>query len=369
MDGKDEEIGECDPDIPEEGPTAPPVGLLDDVSGYEETPKDGDSTDKMYPPPADRMPIPENDRSAAVPQVRVPIVSEDIAREALLQFVDKKWTYRSKPARELVFKDLKPFTIYRYRLETYTESRASAWEFEPYTDQFVDGPQYGMSPPPWDVAVEVPPTYTDATQKVRVPHSSFVKECHRCYGRGRIRCSHCHGRGRTRCIHCHGTIRSQNKRCTFCHGRGHNRCSFCHGRGHKICPSCHGHKTLMHFIQLTVTWKNHVFEHVPDRIPEFPVKKFEKVTGDAFFVDESILVYPIVGFPDEEICEASKRGIQEHLMKFSSINRILQQRQTIELLPLTHAFYDYKGQEYTYFVFGIENQVYAPKYPTSCCIL
>ena len=36
--------------------------------------------------------------------------------------------------------------------------------------------------------------------------------------------------------------------------------------------------------------KNHVFEFVPDRLPEFPLKKFEKVSGDAFFVDESILV-------------------------------------------------------------------------------
>ncbi|MBN3306203.1 SSUH2 protein, partial [Amia calva] len=300
---------------------------------------------------------------------RVPTVSEEIAREALLQFVDKKWTYRSKPARDLVFKDLKPFTVYRYRLETFAESRASAWEFEPYTDQFLDGPQYGISPPPWDVVVEVPPTYTDSKVKVKVPHSSFVRPCHRCHGRGRVRCTHCTGSGKTRCTFCHGSGRHQNNRCTSCHGSGRKRCTFCSGRGHKTCPSCNGKKNLMHFIQLTVTWKNHVFEYVPDRIPDFPVKKFEKVAGDPFFVDESILVYPIVGFPDEEICEASKRGNQEHLSTFSSVNRILQQRQTIELIPLTHAFYDYKGQDYNYFVYGMDNKVYAPKYPSSCSIL
>lgn len=40
-------------------------------------------------------------------------MSEDVAREALLKFVGKKWTYSSKPAQNLVFKDLRPFTVYR----------------------------------------------------------------------------------------------------------------------------------------------------------------------------------------------------------------------------------------------------------------
>lgn len=41
--------------------------------------------------------------------------------------------------------------------------------------QVVDGPQYGMSPPPWDIPVSVPLRYTDVVEKVRVPHSSLVK--------------------------------------------------------------------------------------------------------------------------------------------------------------------------------------------------
>uniref|UniRef100_A0A4W5JPG2 Uncharacterized protein n=1 Tax=Hucho hucho TaxID=62062 RepID=A0A4W5JPG2_9TELE len=128
----------------------------------------------------------------------------------------------------------------------------------------------------------------------------------------------------------------------------------------------------MHFIQLTITWKNHVFEFVPDRLPEFPLKKFEKVSGDAFFVDESILVYPIVGFPDQEICDASRKASQEHHSKFSPQQvpcRILQQRQTIELVPITHAFYSYSGKDYDYFVYGLENKVFTSKYPSACVIL
>lgn len=44
---------------------------------------------------------------------RLATVSEDAARDALLQFVGKKWTYSSKPAKNLIFKDMKPFTVYR----------------------------------------------------------------------------------------------------------------------------------------------------------------------------------------------------------------------------------------------------------------
>ncbi|XP_042185722.1 protein SSUH2 homolog isoform X2 [Oncorhynchus tshawytscha] len=333
----DEQLGAFDPNIPEEGPSAPPPGWLDCVTGYDE-PKGGDTGDQLYPPPPAYNPQPENDRNASVPNVRVPQVSESVAREALLKFVGSKWSKSSKPARNLTFKELQPITMYRYRLETYTESRSSAWEMEPFTGQVVDGPQYGMSPPPWDVPVQQPQRYIDVILKVRVPHSSFVKTCHRCHGCGRTRCTHCAGRGNRRCPFCHGhgrrttghgrNNRAGNNRCSSCQGRGRKRCTFCHGHGHKTCPTCQGNRNLMHFIQLTITWKNHVFEFVPDRLPEFPLKKFEKVSGDAFFIDESILVYPIVGFPDQEICDASRKASQEHHSKFSPQQvpcRILQQ--------------------------------------------
>ncbi|XP_028969727.1 protein SSUH2 homolog isoform X3 [Esox lucius] len=264
MDEKDDEqLWEFDPNIPEEGPSAPPPGWLDCVSGYDE-PKAGDSGDQLYPPPPAYNPQPENDRNASVPHVRVPQVSEDVAREALLKFVGSKWSKSTKPARNLTFKELKPVTVYRYRLETYTESRSSAWEMEPYTGQVVDGPQCGRSPPPWDVPVQQPQRYTDVTLKVRVPHSSFVKTCHRCHGCGRTRCTHCAGRGNKRCPFCQGhgrritgrgrNNRNANNRCSSCQGRGRKKCTFCHGHGHNTCPTCQGNRNLLHFIQLTITW-------------------------------------------------------------------------------------------------------------------
>ncbi|KAF7653065.1 hypothetical protein LDENG_00087830 [Lucifuga dentata] len=378
MDEKDDDIGVFDPNIPEEGPSAPPPGWLDNIHGYQG--HTGEEDNPLYPPPPAYNPQPELDKNTLVPNVRVPTVSEDVARDALLKFVESKWRYSSKPARNLTFKELKPITVYRYRLETCTETRTSAWQFEPYHGQAVDGPQYGMSPPPWDVPVSLPQRFTDVVEKVRVPHSSFVKLCHKCNGCGRTRCTHCHGRGMVRCIRCHGHGRHtrpghsrragpRRTRCGTCGGRGHRRCTFCHGQGHRTCSVCQGSQNLLHFIQLTVTWKNNITDYIPDRQPDFPDKKFEKVTGDPFFIDENVLVYPIQGFPDEEICSVSSKFINEHLNRFTSTSRILQQRQTIELVPLTHAHYDYNGKDYSFFVYGMENKVFTAKYPSACTIL
>lgn len=102
------------------------------------------------------------------------------------------------------------------------------------------------------------------------------------------------------------------------------RCLHCQGHGYKTCSVCHGSKNLLHYILLTVTWcvaeththslsksaqtssssvcdffglfmfhvfrKNNVEDFIPDRQPDFPDKKFEKVTGDPFFIDENVLV-------------------------------------------------------------------------------
>uniref|UniRef100_A0A3B3ZAF8 Uncharacterized protein n=1 Tax=Periophthalmus magnuspinnatus TaxID=409849 RepID=A0A3B3ZAF8_9GOBI len=199
---------------------------------------------------------------------RVPTVSEDVAREALVKFAESKWRYSAKPARNLTFKDLKAITVYRYRLETYTETRTSAWQFEPY--HAVDGPQFGVSPPPWDIPVSLPQRFSDMVVKVRVPHSSFVKVLLK-----------------KRCTFCHGHGRSRNKRCSSCGGRGRkrygtftkNRCLSCHGHGFKTCSS----------------------------------------------LDVCLQVYPIQGFPDQEICDVSQKLISEHFNRFSSTSRILQQ--------------------------------------------
>ncbi|XP_026161665.1 protein SSUH2 homolog isoform X2 [Mastacembelus armatus] len=365
MDEKDTDLGAFDPNIPEEGPSAPPPGWLDDIHGYQG--HKGDDDNPLYPPPPAYTPQPELNRNTLVPNVRVPQVSEDVARDALLKFVESKWRYSSKPARNLTFKELKPITVYRYRLETYTETRTSAWQFEPYSGQVVDGPQCGMSPPPWDVPVSQPPIYTEMVEKVRVPHSSIVKVCHKCHGCGRTRCVACHGRGQVPLL---SSLRLQDLlRLPW----QPEPAAFYPAHGHLVCHHYTHSTSLLLHLSLSSAGvfcrKNNIADFIPDRQPDFPDKKFEKVRGDPFFSDENLLVYPIQGFPDQEICDVSSKMINEHLNRFSSTSRILQQRQTIELVPLTHVFYSYGGKDYSFFVYGLENKVFTTKYPSACVIL
>ncbi|KAF3855626.1 hypothetical protein F7725_016349, partial [Dissostichus mawsoni] len=264
----------------------------------------------LYPPPPAYVPQPELNKNTLVPEVKVPTVSEDVAREALLKFVESKWRYSSKPARNMVFKQLKPITVYRV----------------------VDGPQYGASPPPWDIPLMLPQRYSDRVEKTRVPHSSFVKMCHKCNGCGRTRCVGCHGRGQ--------------KRCPFCHGHGASP-----AMGWAIRPALYV-RAVRTCCTPSSSRKNNISNFIPDRQPDFPDKNFENVSGDPFFIDESNLVYPIQGFPDQEICDVSTKMINEHYGRFSSTSRILQQRQTIELVPLTHAIYTYSGKDFSFFVYG-----------------
>ncbi|TFK02633.1 transcription factor jun-B [Platysternon megacephalum] len=351
-----------------ESPLAPPADLLEQLDGYEWTLRDGGG--KNLPPPADLLrKLSEHRNRPIFLEHRIPTMTEDMARNAFLSFVNSKCCYGNKAAGELVIQDLRQMTVYRYRLETYHESRLSEWTFQPFTNNLVDGPQNGASPRPWDIKVQAPPMFQDDTKKFRVPHSSLIKACHKCQGRGRHKCSACHGAGRMRCVTCSGARhrKKQQKRCKMRSGTGRKRCSTCSGRGNKTCMTCQGEKKLLHFIQLIITWKNKVFEFVSEHQLNFPGELLSKVNGENVFKDENVLVYPIIDFPKPEISLASQRAITEHNAAFATSSRILQQRQTIELIPITEVHYLYAGKTYLYYVYGLENKVYALDYPERYC--
>ncbi|XP_072866007.1 protein SSUH2 homolog isoform X3 [Chlorocebus sabaeus] len=254
-------------------------------------------------------------------------MTEEVAREALLSFVNSKCCYSSTVAGDLVIRELNQQTLCRYRLETFSESRISEWTFQPFTNHPVDGPQRGASPRLWDIKVQVPPMFQEDIRKFQVPHSSLVKECHKCHGRGRYKCSGCHGAGTVRCPSCCGAKRKakQSRRCQLCAGSGRQRCSTCSGRGNKTCATCKGEKKLLHFIQLVIMWKNSLFEFVSEHRLNCPRELLAKAKGENLFKDENSVVYPIVDFPLRDISLASQRGIAEHSAALASRARVLQQ--------------------------------------------
>uniref|UniRef100_A0A674P702 Ssu-2 homolog n=1 Tax=Takifugu rubripes TaxID=31033 RepID=A0A674P702_TAKRU len=330
--------GAFDPDIPEEGASTPPPGWLHNIHGYQGHGRAGEIPASFEAPGPVVTP---KEPTACVRSSRVPKVSEDQAREALLRFVESRWRYSSKPARNLAFRQLQAITVYRHL------SRCSPGVLKPLppTGQPVDGAEFGVSPPPWEIPVPPPQIFTDRVETLRVPHSNSSWFCPLCSQlwiqspgpAGPVR--------RNSSWFCPGGSFSDvnDPWCHFLSGR----CSFCQGRGFKTCSACQGSQNLV---------KNNV-------------SNFEKVSGEPFFLDENTLVYPLQGFPDLELCDASARMIHEHLERFSSTSRILQQRQTIELLPLTQAHYRYNGKDFSFFVYGVENQVFLAKYPSVCSLL
>ncbi len=84
----------------------------------------------------------------------------------------------------------------QYQLNTFTESRKTAWAYTPYTRQRIDGPQNGVSPGPWNTNVQPKEMFKNHEKEMEVPHTASVKVCHGCSGGGMNRCWKCLGRGR-----------------------------------------------------------------------------------------------------------------------------------------------------------------------------
>ncbi|GAB0194385.1 protein SSUH2 [Grus japonensis] len=197
-------------------------------------------------------------------------MTEAAARRALLHFVASRCCYGSRAAGELAIRRLRQLGTYRYRLETFSESRLSEWAFEPFTNEVCN--------------VQGIPTEAKAAEEM---------------------------------------------------------------------PA--------------LFRKNNVFEFVSEHHLNFPGELLSKVSGENIFKDENVMVYPIIDFPDPEISLASQRAIAEHSAAFATSSRILRQRQTIELIPITEVHYQYSGKPYLYYIYGLENKVYALDYPERCC--
>uniref|UniRef100_A0A670Y5L9 Ssu-2 homolog n=1 Tax=Pseudonaja textilis TaxID=8673 RepID=A0A670Y5L9_PSETE len=243
---------------------------------------------------------------------RFPRMTDDMARSALLSFVNSKCCYGNRAAGELLIQELKPQTFYRYRLKTFNETRVCEWTFEPYTSK------------------------SQLNSGITIHDSLFFRlisflfqECHKCHGWGRYKCSGCHGGGRMRCVVCNGARKAKHlkyqKRCQVCSGTGRKRCNTCSGRGNKTCSTCQGMKKLLHFIQLIITWKNNVYEFISEQQLSFPRDLLSNAMGENVLKDENTLVYPLVDFPNAEISLASQRAIAEHHGPLTSTSRILRQ--------------------------------------------
>nr|XP_008117925.1 PREDICTED: protein SSUH2 homolog [Anolis carolinensis] len=347
-------------------PLPPILADMDSPPGYEDI---GIQylAGKHFPLPPNLVSI-QGDQPC-LPQIdwKIPAISEDEAKEAFVEYVSSKCCYSKAPAMEMSLQDLQTFTTYRYRLETFTESRSTARKAEPYNGGVVDSFLHGEAPLPWDVKTSAPPMFKDHTMKLKVPHTSAVKACPTCGTSGRCHCQKCKGTREQQCRICKGKgYKINDDRCNSCMGTGTNMCNDCSGMGITECSDCKGNGQVLVYIELTIEWKNNIYKHVSDPKIGFPTKLFDEVNGMKLFEDEQLMVTPVLGFPDHAIMQASRNAVEGHRIQFGSTRRILRQRQTIELILLSKVEYKWQRNSYSYYVYGNEHKVYAKDYPGTC---
>ncbi|XP_022254618.1 protein SSUH2 homolog isoform X2 [Limulus polyphemus] len=347
-------------------PSAPPLELMDKVSGYEYV---SFEVVEVPPPVAFFDENGENEPERAPPPSS-PQLTEQEARQALLKHVTTRCCYGKGAARDMAITKIDHSCAFHYTLETFTEKRQTAWAFEPYFGGTVDNPSTDHPPGPWDIAATPSSSFTGSITQIEVPHTASIKTCHICGGVGRKRCFTCSGNGYEQCYSCHGdgyknTLDGEHERCFRCHGTGRRRCWKCNGDGLALCKGCSGTGQIKCFIRLIVTWTNHIDEHVVEH-SAVPDEKIKSGSGQVVFEEEDEKLWPVNHFPDTTINMASFQLVQKHATAFSA-ERILRQRHRVRIIPVATVHYQWKNHSNTYSVFGFEKKIHAPKYPQTCC--
>lgn len=344
--------------------TAPAANMFGNVPGYEGTVEGGGG---CLPPPVPLEPVAPPQPGLEPDDWSIPSLSEDVARDAFKSFASSHCCYSKAPANDGVITNMEPFNTYRYRLETFTESRSTEWTHKPHEGEPADF-YTQTAPRPWEVQATPPNLFTNHTVEIRVPYTSSVQDCNTCHAAGTMQCNICHGSGFDKtCWVCEGSGTKDDQRCTRCDATGKDRCTECDGRGTKECETCKGKRQLLTYIKLKVEWVNNVEDHVVEQNSGLEIGDLQSVTGKELFKNSQYLLYPLLGFPNPAISQASERLIREHQSRFGQNARILQQRQTVELIPISKVKYKWKGDSHIYYVYGNENKVSADNYPATCC--
>lgn len=349
----------------------PPVEDLPKIKGYEDI--TFESTTVF--PPSDDDGISRSFKHQNIAPASIPQLTEEEARAALMEHVTSKCTYVRSVAREMVIRKMDSCPGYQYTLESFTEMRQVSWSYEPYTGDTTSENSFSTDIPPeaWDVPCPCPSYFHNHVTITEVPNTTTVRTCHSCGGIGRRRCNACNSSGWENCHYCHGdglkvSLQGHRERCYVCVGSGRKKCWKCSGDGMAACKACGGTGQIRCYISLTVTWTNHMEEHVEE--PSTAIRdKLENASGHLVLEEEMHQISPIGTFPEKSIIEASSRLLEKHRTAFSS-EKVLMQRHRVKMIPVTSVSYQWKSHVGLYFVYGIEKKIYAPDYPqASCCVL
>ncbi|XP_026189387.1 protein SSUH2 homolog [Mastacembelus armatus] len=353
---------------PQEQDGMSPDSLYNNIPGYEAMLSV--STGELCHPPVLSEQYARPEIQSSCPTWEIPSLSKEDALKALLMYASEKTCYSTKPAKEGVITNMEVFDTYRYRLETFTETRTTEWCHMPYYGQTID--TSGQIPPgPWEMEVKTPPFFFDSSETIEVPHTAFVKMCHFCNAVGTTLCFTCSGACFNRCSACHGSgyfsYYPNMQICWTCGGAGRLTCWDCSGEGRLTCSVCSGKRKIKVSINLVVNWLNSIDEDCVELSSGLQMFKLRSAPGISVFTDSNYMVYPVTYFPNPTIAQISERLLKEHRERFSPTSRTLQQRQTIEVIPVTKVTYEWKEESHVFFVYGTDGRVSADDYPATCC--
>lgn len=357
---------------------------------------------------------------------------EEDAREALYKFVDGHCCYGKSPVKKLQFNKIETNNYYRYVLHTFTESRSTSYASEPYFYEDFNK-KHGVEPDrPWNIKVRPKSLFKEETIRIEIPNTSHIECCTNCSGIGTNLCHTCHGRTYKHCSYCNGTgysllsshndaqdsfanrkyytenysdmyahnplynTNSQNQNNHNFHHNYHdshsfyasnnnyfqnNTCAYCNGNGSEICRACDNGRIgcrmcdksgyLRWYIELQVKYENNLDDYLKKNSHK-PISDMliRNCIGEKIFTEKKSQLMPIETFPENEINKASRDLILLHLSKYSHC-RILAQRHEIFTIPITVCTYQWRKKLYRFSVYGLDQQVHSPDYPSkcSCCTI
>jgi hypothetical protein len=324
---------------------------------------------------------------------QAPELTLEAAREALeLHVQTTKWLRRGL-AQKLPIESFERSGSFHVVFRSFTETRSVGPANEPYWNGLVDGPENGRPPAAWDIPVHIPGQFINQDHHEPVPHTDAVKTCHGCDGAGKVTCGDCGGDGRVRCAECGGDGRvnrtrtltrtnaqgqtesyteSYTETCGRCGGDGKVTCPLCDRSGRVTCPTCRGAARLKHFQQLWVAWNTQVTDEVIERT-DLPDDLIGGAVGIVIHAEEEDHLEPAAGGAggpyrgggrvNADVNEVSNKLIQSH--RFKGGTKLHRQSLTVRAVPVYEARYPWGKETRRFWIYGTDQQVYAPEFPLS----
>ncbi|XP_077994013.1 protein SSUH2 homolog [Glandiceps talaboti] len=387
------ELRETNPQTNNQGgiqPWTPPTEIVDEPTYPWETDSDSEGSESQKVDLLDEYveDVPKNYECIPHPQQESPLqdkpeeyyakdvgITEDDARDLLLEHVHEIRCYGASAARDMIIHDVQTSCAICYELETFTESRRIVHTFLPYKGSIVDSGKKDVTQSPWEIICQPDREFYTHHVEIEMDNTSTVKDCHICVARGFLRCVNCNGKGVHRCIDCLGTgyaVKSSSKAygnllsCNSCDGVGHTSCHDCNGSGCSLCDTCEGYTQLRFFKKLVVSFINHTSSFIIDET-DIPCELLGVSNGTVILEQTGPYVFPLSDNPSSEVNINSENLIERHKRAWSRERR-LKQRHRLREVPVTCIHYTWHKTSGKFWVYGEEAIVYAPKYPQTYCL-